>query len=60
MLQRGICGVIGAEAGEAFVLGEDDGLGIAAALDHGAEECGNGDAALGVDRVQRAALKQKF
>ena len=40
------------------MLGEDDGLGIAAALDHGAQEGGHGDAALRVDRVQRTALKQ--
>ena len=58
MLQRRISGVVGAEAGEGFVLGEDDGAGVAAALDDAAQECGNGDAALRIDRVQRAALKQ--
>ena len=58
MLQRRVGGVVGAEAGEALVLGEDDGLGVAAALDDAAQEGGNGDAALGVDRVQRAALEQ--
>jgi hypothetical protein len=40
------------------MLGKDDGAGIAAALDHAAQECGNGYAALCIDRVQRAALKQ--
>ena len=40
MLQRRISGVVGAEAGEGFVLGEDDGAGIAAALDDAAQECG--------------------
>ena len=34
MLQRRISGVVGAEAGKGFVLGEDDGAGVAAALDH--------------------------
>ena len=58
MLQRRVSGVVGAEAGEGFVLGEDDGAGIAAALDHAAKECGNGYAALCIDRVQCAALKQ--
>ena len=58
MLQRGVGGVVGAEAGEGFVLGEDDGAGVAAALDDAAQECGNGHAALRIDRVQRAALKQ--
>ena len=58
MLQRRIAGVVGAEAGKGFVLGEHDGARVAAAFDHGAKECGNGDAALSVDRVQRAALKQ--
>ena len=58
VLQRRICGVIGAEAGEGFVLGEDDGAGIASALDHGAQEGRHGDATLRVHRVQRTALKQ--
>ena len=58
VLQRRVGGVVGAEAGEGFVLGEDDGAGVAAALDHAAQECGNGYAALRVDRVQCAALKQ--
>jgi hypothetical protein len=58
MLQRRVGGVIGAEAGEGFVLGEDDGAGVAAAVDDAAQECGYGNAALCLDRVQRAALKQ--
>ena len=58
MLQRRISGVVGAEAGKGFMLGEDDGARIAAALDHAAQERRNGYASLGVDRVQRAALKQ--
>src|SRR5918997_1556517 len=33
VLQRGIGGVVGAEAGKGFVLGKDDGSGVAAALD---------------------------
>ena len=40
MLQRGVSGVVGAEAGECFVLGKDDGSGVAAALDDAAQECG--------------------
>jgi hypothetical protein len=40
------------------VLGEDDRAGIAAPLDHASKECGNGYAALSIDRVQCAALKQ--
>jgi hypothetical protein len=40
------------------VLCKDDGSGITPALDYAAQECGNGYAALSVDRVQRAALKQ--
>ena len=40
------------------MLGENDGAGVAAAFDHAAQECGNGDAALRIDRVQRTALKQ--
>jgi hypothetical protein len=40
------------------MLGEDDGAGIAAALDHGAQEGGHGNAALRVDRVQSTALEQ--
>ena len=58
VLQRGVGGIVGAEAGKALVLGKDDGAGIAAALDHAAQERGNGHAALRIDRVQRAALKQ--
>ena len=58
MLQRRVGGVVGAEAGEGLVLGEDDRAGIAAAFDDAAQECGNGYAALRVDRVQCAALKQ--
>jgi len=42
MLQRGISGVVGAEAWKGFVLGEDDRSGIAPAFDHAAQECGNG------------------
>ena len=38
VLQRGVSGVVGAEAGEGVVLGEDDRAGIASALDHGAQE----------------------
>jgi hypothetical protein len=40
------------------MLGEDDGPGTAATLDHTAEKCRNGHAALRIDRVQSAALKQ--
>jgi hypothetical protein len=40
------------------MLGENHGAGVAAAFDDGAQECGNGNAALSVDRVQSAALKQ--
>ncbi|GAA4011071.1 hypothetical protein GCM10022280_05660 [Sphingomonas swuensis] len=40
------------------MLGENDGAGIAAALDHGAQEGGHGDAAFRVDPVQGTALKQ--
>ena len=38
VLQRRVGGVVGAEAGKGFVLGEDDGAGIAAALDDAAQE----------------------
>ena len=58
MLQRRVGGIVGAEAGEGFVLGKDDGARVAAALDHAAQECGNGNAALRIDRVQSAALEQ--
>ena len=58
MLQRGVSGVVGAEAGEGVMLGEDDGAGIAAALDHRAQEGGHGNATLRVHRVQSTALKQ--
>jgi hypothetical protein len=40
------------------MLGKNDGAGIAPALDYTAQECGNGYAAFGVDRIQCAALKQ--
>ena len=40
------------------MLGKDDGAGIAAALDHRAQEGGHGDATLRVDRVQSTALEQ--
>ena len=52
VLQRGVGGVVGAEAGEGVMLGKDDGAGIAAAFDDGAQEGGHGDATLRVDRVQ--------
>ncbi|QNN67330.1 hypothetical protein H9L13_12105 [Sphingomonas lutea] len=58
VLQRRVGGVVGAEAGKGFVLGENDGARVAAPLDHRAKECGDGDAALCIDRVQRAALEQ--
>ena len=58
VLQRRVGGVVGAEAGKGFMLGERDGAGVAAAFDDAAQECGNGDAALRIDRVQCAALKQ--
>ena len=58
VLQRRVGGIVGAEAGEVLMLGEDDGAGITAAFDDAAQECGNGHAALRVHRVQRAALKQ--
>ncbi len=40
MLQRGVGGVVGAKAGKAVMLGEDDGAGIAAALDHRRRKAG--------------------
>jgi hypothetical protein len=40
------------------MLGEDDRAGVAAALDHGAQESGHGDAAFRVHRIESAALKQ--
>ena len=40
MLQRGVSGVVGAERGEAVMLGKDDGAGIAAALDHRRRKAG--------------------
>ena len=40
------------------MLGEGNGAGIATALDHAAQERRDGHAALAVDRVQSAALKQ--
>jgi hypothetical protein len=40
------------------MLGKDDAAGIATALDDAAQEGGDGDTALGVDRVQRTALEQ--
>ncbi len=58
MLQGRVSRVVGAEAGERLVLGKDNGAGIAAALDDAAQERGNGYAALGIDRVQSAALKK--
>src|SRR3954452_8205417 len=42
------------------MLVEHDSAGIAAVFDDGAQECGNGYAALGVDRVQSAALEKMF
>src|SRR5207253_7265028 len=57
VLPRGISGVICTETGERLVLGKNDGAGIAAALDHATQGRGNGYAALGIDRVQSAALK---
>jgi hypothetical protein len=57
VLERRVGGVVGAEAGEGFVLGKDDGARIAAALDDEAQELGYRLAALGIDRVQSAALK---
>jgi hypothetical protein len=41
-----------------IVLGKDDGAGIAAALDHLAQECGHRNAAFRVHRVQSTALEQ--
>ena len=58
VLPRGVRGVVGAEAGEGLMLGQHDGARVAAAFDNGTKECGNRNAALGVDRVQSAALKQ--
>ncbi len=58
VLQCGVGGVVGAEAGEGVMLGEDDRAGVASAFDDGAQEGGHGNATLRVHRVQRTALKQ--
>ena len=58
MLEGVVRGVVGAEARESLMLRKDDGAGVAAALDHAPQEGGIADAALRIDRVQRAALKQ--
>ena len=58
VLKRRISGVVSAEAGECLMLRKHDGARVAAPLDDSTEECGNGYAALCIDRVQRAALKQ--
>ena len=58
MLERGVGGVVGRQRLEMVMLGKDDGAGIAAALDHLAQEGRHGNATLRVHRVQSTALEQ--
>ena len=54
----GVAAAIGGEAGRDLMGADDDGAGVRAALDHRADEGGNGEAPLGVHPVQRTSLEE--